>query len=57
MDPIQKKKLHFKGVSNAGDWRNSIKEVETVGDEVRLSDEYMYTMNVYPNHIESLVSL
>ncbi|CAL9238208.1 unnamed protein product, partial [Arabidopsis halleri] len=76
MKPKQKKKLHFKGVSNAGEltfasWgfsksvyilyfdsrRNSIREVETVGDEFRLVEEYMYTMNVYPNNIESLVSL
>ncbi|CAH8256457.1 unnamed protein product [Arabidopsis lyrata] len=76
MKPKQKKKLHFKGVSNTGEltfatWgfsksvyilyfdsrRNSIREVETVGDEFRLVEEYMYTMNVYPNNIESLGSL
>ena len=79
MDPIKKRNLSFKGVSNAGELifapcrfsksfyilyfdsrKNSVREVlfeVTVGDEFRLAGNYLYTMNVYPNHIQSLVSL
>ncbi|KAG7585244.1 F-box domain [Arabidopsis thaliana x Arabidopsis arenosa] len=83
MDPIQKKNLHFKGVSNAGELifaplmlsesfnilyfdprRNSIREVSfggSVGDEFKSRYGFgkgcRYSMKVYPNHIESLISL
>ncbi|EOA12005.1 hypothetical protein CARUB_v100126980mg, partial [Capsella rubella] len=82
MDPMQKKTLCFRGVTNAGElifapWRfsesfsilcfhpkgNSIRQVlfeGIVGDDIRrrcgFDKERFYNLNVWPNHIESIVS-